>query len=1006
MDLKSYLAQMVKKSEQRKLQRRRQEEEEEVSKKNQLNKSSGRSINDDHHNQFDDDSNRSYLRSFSIRLDKLNWQSRITIILSGTCLLFSLFFTLDFLIHKILTVLALQQSFQQASHINAHTNGLFPTEGACLAQSRVNWTYLSEKSTIQHKREDNNSTYHKQQMPTKPSVNKLGVNFEIIYENQLKLSQNQDEYKIESFGDSSKIDSYPINAQLNLGRILEAYHEIMPFNPDIWLFSEPEKSLHLLWGDLNRCTLDLDEILSKFEEKIGVNKNAFGVLGVQNLKLMRFLDSFGRPESGTLIGHPFWLGSYLECQLIGSKIESKILIELDKPKRVLETRYCVGKLRFNSWPQKEDVSIKVGLCLPKHCDSLALFKENQLMKKESLEPIEQLRRRIERLLFLNFDEKLYKREELSLVDVYCLPVEETRHFGVSAFMLILFILAWLSTCAYCTWLRHKRKANNANNKQQQVEEATTTKFFNNSLIEIMAIDVNLEEFVFPKKVVVDESKRKQIVNLNVLDSVKHFGCIGVISAHVLLTYLTLGTSYNHIVDHIGKDMRTMLLLSLNNVVDTFFVISGILVAYLMFKKLNNSSSGKKELKQHEGSSKVKKRIDIIIFKYTNVVASRYLRMAPLYFLVYAWTKCISVHLGSGPLWDYASNKQSLRALCQRESWLWPILFASDFKPITEHCVPPAWSIAVDLQFFLVLPLFIWLLKKSTKIGYSVIVGLIMITTLYTFSQYKSLFDYISLADFAKLRLHVFTLLIKYAASAYSHPQNRIGPILIGLIGGHMLHDYETKRNKMRKQQQQQRRQVEDSQEEEEEEEELQLWPNWMLGRWFRAVILLNLTFIFAPTIVQLRERFREAALEDGIISSSLFGLISRRIITFLLALNTSTNFDCNLALGGFVFIKPLWSICNCILFLRLATDLNKTLVGRLMSLDIWHKISKLNYAILLIHFEFISFEAMSRLSLSPITWPQLVCKFSFAYLCSVCAALPLHVLLEQPAHKLTRKLLR
>lgn len=936
--------------------------------------------------------NQGPFKNYSIRLVKLNWQSRITIILVGTCLLFSLFFTLDFLIYKLITVLALQQANASAP-INALLSSDLPiqadsdkdTTAICLAKNPIGWLDVAKSNR-------NFMTKHlsdekKAPIRTTFSVNKLGVNFEIIYENQLKLSEDQERYIVDVLGNnhnSTNVDLYPINAQLNLARILEAYQTIMPFNPDIWIFSEPQNSMHFLWGDLNRCIDDLGELIMKLEKKTE-SLDALSSLGIQNLKLMRFLDSFGRPEAGSLIGHPFWLGSYLECQSIGSG-ESKILIELENPQRKLETRYCIGKIKYNAWlPEKEEVSIKVGLCLPKNCDSLALLKQNQLLKNESLEPVERVRKRVEQLMLLNFDNRLYKIQEFSLADVYCLPIEETRQLDLTGILLILFISAWLSACIYCTWLRSLRR-------RQQVEVARE------SLVQIMAIDVNLEEFIFSKKI----DKGEPIVNLNILDSVKHFGCIGVILAHVLLTYLTLGTSYNHIVEYIGKDMRTMLLLSLNNVVDTFFVISGILVAYLMFKKMESSRSVLSNRKRSDEEAKVKRRAFIVV-RYFKLAASRYLRMAPLYFLVYVWTKSISAHLGSGPLWDYASNNESLRGFCKRESWFWPLTFASDFKPITEHCVPPAWSVAVDLQFFLILPIFIWLLKNSKLIGYYIIVLVIVITTASTFNQYKLLFDYISLSDFAKLRLHVFSLLIKYAANAYSHPQNRIGPILIGLIGGHMLYEYETK---MRIEEEKRKQESAIENEEEEEEEKcFQLWPNWMLGRCFKTVIVLNLVFMLAPTIVQLRERTREWNESDRDSKSNLFSWIWHEMIKYLLALNTSTQFDCNLALGGFVLIKPLWSICNCILFLRLATDLNKTLVGRLMSLNIWRQISKLNYAILLIHFEFIAYEAMSRLSLGPVTWPELVGKFSFAYLCSLCAALPLHLLFEQPMHKLTRKLL-
>ena len=453
---------------------------------------------------------------------------------------------------------------------------------------------------------------------------------------------------------------------------------------------------------------------------------------------------------------------------------------------------------------------------------------------------------------------------------------------------------------------------------------------------------------------------------------------------MLLTNLTLGSAYGYTADVIGNDLRTMLLLSSNNVVDTFFVISGMLVGYLIFSKLDKRDGSKKQQQQQQRPLKTP--------GYLSLVGARYLRLAPLYFLVYAFVKWLSPHLGSGPLWDYATSGDSLRGLCSRESWIWPLAFISNFKPLAQHCIPSAWSIAADLQFFLILPPLIALLRRWPRFGRLLLLLLVISSSLLTYTDYLSMLDYVSAADFARLRLHVFTVLIKYAAHAYSYPQNRIGPTLIGLLGGQALYRYEVqRRSRLASGRRSPPARLN--------------WPRWMRGHWFRAILVLCLGLLIAPAIVQLRLRARRYLAQTGgdcgggaAGSCWLWWLAGR-------ALQTSSRTDSQLTLVGMVLIKLLWSLCNCLILLRLCSDLSETLCARLMALPIWRCASKLNYAILLVHFEFIAYEAMSRLALAPITWTDLVCRFAFAYLCSLLAALPLYVLFEQPIQRLISWLL-
>lgn len=1073
--------------------------------------------------QAEDDQQQYYMA------DELTWPTRLTIILIGASVLFSLFFGLEFIVAKLVSSLSSSSSTSlhlerpipigqlQAPVLGAIAAEPWPSapaqpqqqqqeqldektgEPSCKIRVELPFQWVrdvlgsGQNLSLVRLRPDSDS---RQQPGRKRS--KLGVNFELIYESELRLNEAQTHYQLEQdHHHQEQPEVLLVKPELKLHQLLAAYHVAMPFNPDIWTLSEPQQQAReLLSGHLFECETQLSGLVKSIERVLTMaspttsasNLSTTGSgephrprkpqrpppplarVGHSHYKLMKLLDASGRPEAGLLMGHPFWLGSYLECQHLNSMGKQQLETMASgqqQPLEQLETRYCVGKLAFKSWlqpgdhepnngqPQQQQQSIKVGLCLPRQCDSLELFKHqdpnSNASQRQRLAAIESVRALSERLIRFNLNEQIYPASHLKLVDIYCLPTAERRQLGAVAYLLLLFILGWLSLLIVCTVLRSQRQHRQLVDPSDGAiaKQGTLEALLGDKLIDSLAIGVNFSMFLGAKQqsnFLTTPSHQKQkrshqsqaepidtisacnrpppIVNLNVLDSIKHLGCAGVILAHVLLTYLTLGTSYNHTIETMGRDLRTMLLLSLNNIVDTFFVISGLLVAYLTFKKMNETArarqrQGKEQpeaIKQQQAKEQTSTSMPgRWLGRYLRVVASRYMRMAPLYFLVYAFAKTISVHLGEGPLWDYATNADSLRGLCKRESWLWPLTFASDLKPISQHCVPPAWSISVDMQFFLVAPLFVRLLMFASSnwhklesdkrrhrrqlASYVVLGSLLLLSTALTLADYKSLLDFVSLRDFAKLRLHVFTVLIRHAAHAYSQPQNRMGPILIGLVGGHLLFEYEERLKRARAAES--RRKIRNAKGDHQDDDHQIGWPFWMRGRYFKLTMGACVLFVVAPCLVQLRERARlwDARMANQSTGgpSSLFKLAVKLLIGF----KTSTMFDCYLALSGFVLIKLLWSIGNCIIFLRLITDLNQTIWARLMSLQFWQILSRLNYAILLVHFEVIAYEAMSRLTHDgPISWCQLMTKFSFAYLGSLVIACPLYVLFEQPIHQL------
>lgn len=829
------------------------------------------------------------------------WAARLASILAGVALLFALLAGLELLVSRLAGALALGQLSGTPAG-GAH--------GAQLADGR--------RATSQATR------------PAQPSNERLANQFELIYEDELELEPGGAHYV------AAGRWREPVSAERRLRRLLEAHQAAMPFDADVWRLSEPAAHMHLLSGDLARCQADLGALVAALAAALGPG-GAWAAQGAGRYRLAQWLDATGRPEAGALLGQPFWPGSYAQCERLGAGAgQRQLLAELaarGRPPAPMGARYCVAKAAWPAWPS-QGPTLKVGVCLPRHCDSWALFElaAGPGAGNASRAALERVRRHVRRLILLSLDARLWPAGQLELRDLYCLPLEERRRLAAPAWPLLAGLAAWLALVAACTWWPGARRR----------------------LAPGAAQALALDGAPFGRA-----RPPGAHVRLEVLDGLKHLGCAAVVGAHVLLVGLALGGSYAHTAERVGADLRTMLVLSASNVVDTFLLMSGLLAAYLGLAR---------RAPAHAPGGRARARARAALGQYARLVAGRYLRMAPLYLVVYAFAKTVAARLGSGPLWDYATNWHSLRGACRREHWLWPLLMASDLKPLAQHCVPAAWSLGVDLQLFLVVPLLVGGLRRWPRAAHALLAALVLASTLSAARAYTALLDHLAHQDLAKLRLHVFTVLLRHAAPAYSQPHNRMGPVLVGVAGGRLLHEYERRARAAGA-------------------GGAHHWPKWMRGRYLLAALLASLALLLAPCLVQLRERAKHQQPAG--------------LARWALGLDAPVWLEARLALAGLALIRPLWSVCQCVLLLRLATDLAGSWPARLLALEAWRAASKLNYAILLVHFELILYESQTRLALSePLTWTQLVAKFAFAYLGSLLVAVPLYVLVERPAGRL------
>ncbi|XP_071839750.1 O-acyltransferase like protein-like [Apostichopus japonicus] len=132
-------------------------------------------------------------------------------------------------------------------------------------------------------------------------------------------------------------------------------------------------------------------------------------------------------------------------------------------------------------------------------------------------------------------------------------------------------------------------------------------------------------------------------------------------------------------------------------VDTFFVLSGLLVTYLTLKELQ-ARNGK--------------------MNWPLYYIHRFWRLTPAYMMTIAFFTSLKVHIGTGA--DKVEIAGYESEPC-REYWWTNLLYINNLYPfpgILGGCAGWSWYLANDMQFFIISPLFILLLfhRKTSKVG--------------------------------------------------------------------------------------------------------------------------------------------------------------------------------------------------------------------------------------------------------------------------------------------------
>lgn len=560
----------------------------------------------------------------------------------------------------------------------------------------------------------------------------------------------------------------------------------------------------------SRCDKEMDylmEQLAKFEHaRFDTTRKAGAQLSTSlNAEVLTLLDAFGSEQPGLLMGNHYWPGNWRQCRK--SRLFHRDQYHVERSVD-FTARYCVASLRSKRWDKlvanrKRELEaekhfeddnqrynyarfhrLQIGVCLPESCDSRLISRRHDDLYKLTVHKLSEPLR--------SYD----------LVDLYCLPDEtsELRKLEPAAIGLLVFVGVWVSLVALATTLDLlARRRKRSSSPTTHAKSAATTKTTAEKLIDCMSYVRNLErvfetESLKPKPVAImtvtstsehhqasgkhsaltrvtatcrpgQQARTKmQVDRLQFLNCAKVIATMSIVLGHVAM-----------LLKHMDKytldyDCVNVWLLhfqfSAVFFVDWHFVISGFLATYIAFSA--------RRVERHTAWS------------WLGTIVHRYLRLAPLYLLLFWYSQSLFMHTGDGPLWDYATSNQTVRATCRRESFIYPLTLTSNLHPIYEECVMPSWYLSCDFQFFLLTPFLLALLYKSPLLGWLVSLGTIGASVAARLHRYLT-DERAQLLGLMRPRYDLYQRNNWDIYPTYIYPQYRIGSYLVGVLAGHYVY---------------------------------------------------------------------------------------------------------------------------------------------------------------------------------------------------------------------------
>ena len=470
------------------------------------------------------------------------------------------------------------------------------------------------------------------------------------------------------------------------------------------------------------------------------------------------MDSFGKPGSGILQGATSFQGSFDEC----------LWLKASTP-----VQYCLMGVVIVSVEDFSPVfTFYEGICVPQTCTPQDIFS--------TINEVNVFLQGLGYYLFVN--------ETIGDSQFYICTPQGDPDYNAGAIVMItlcviLVLLAIVGTL-YHVFSKYYEdlvtgRAEKVPNDYQQIQPSEKdllipSKFNSKphntfeSRFKTFLKDC-LIGFSLYKNVPVLMSTHQPAAAINNLNGMRVISMFWVILGHTYIFLLAFGGIKNLglVISDVLPRFTIQAVTNAFFAVDSFFYISGFLVAYLTFR----------EMQRRNGS-----------FPFLTYYLHRILRLTPTYMFVLFFYWLLTHHLAKGPRVPSVVGPGSDQYEKCSSYWWTNLLYINNFYPTDfgDMCMGWTWYLANDMQFFVITPLFLITLYASLPLGLiSIAITLLasmgvsgFIGGFYEFPA-NSLYDlYAGVTP--DPRQPAMNDMI------YGKPYCRIGPYLVGILLGYII----------------------------------------------------------------------------------------------------------------------------------------------------------------------------------------------------------------------------
>lgn len=476
-------------------------------------------------------------------------------------------------------------------------------------------------------------------------------------------------------------------------------------------------------------------------------------------------DAFGKPGAGILRGNVFWLGSFDECD------------------HIRDFHYCLVAVNLSGIAPKvktlQKLPLMYGMCIPENCSEKDIANG------------------FDYLLAIT---GLNKTLSLSKFHTPLCTKDPHRPFdgnfiATVAFFSLLFLLV-AGSSLYHAWHHSSafRKVSQLDGLSVEPSNSDTSPLLQSSDASVQITpngpsvygsnrqdeaEINLESiqrqregrvstfkqaflcfavpYNLPKLLSGNQSKE----SIPCIHGIRVISMLWVILGHTFIFASIMGGVNPMKLEEWVKRYGFMVVSNAYFCVDSFFVLSGLLVTYLTLSKM----------KKKDG------RIHWLLFYF-----HRYWRLTPVLAVTMLFYLYITPYFGHGPYAQIASE----RPLCPKYWWT-NLLYINNFYPVesVNMCIGWVWYLANDMQFFIISPLIIIPLYYFPQLGFF-LMGLLCLISVTVTGSLVAVYDFKSDLLSPRPPGPIF------ADVVYDKPYCRITPYLVGMALGYVLYKYPKK----------------------------------------------------------------------------------------------------------------------------------------------------------------------------------------------------------------------